>query len=77
MSPPPTSFRDWLSPPQDPASSNPGLTFSFSFSSLSSFGVKKVSPADIELAYTEAVASLSDRLGADEWFLGSSCVICF
>ena len=28
----------------------------------------------VELQYKEAIASLSERLGTDKWFLGSACV---
>lgn len=28
----------------------------------------------VELQYKEAIASLSERLGTDKWFLGSECV---
>lgn len=31
----------------------------------------------LELRYKEAIASLSERLGTDKWFLGSTCVLSF
>ena len=65
--PVPMTFSSLLSPPQSGESNDPPLTFAFS---LPSFG-KRVSIVDIELQYSEAITSLSDRLGKDQWFLGS------
>lgn len=67
------TFSSLLSPPQSGESIDPSLTFAFS---LPTFG-KRVSVADVELQYAEAITSLSDRLGKDQWFLGSQCVEIF
>lgn len=41
---------------------------------LPSYG-SHIDRAAVELQYCEAIASLSDRLGTDKWFLGSACVL--
>jgi hypothetical protein len=50
------------------ASAMLGGVFSFSFSFSSG---ARVSPETIESQYRDAIGALSDRLGTDNWFLGS------
>ncbi|TDL25041.1 hypothetical protein BD410DRAFT_744906, partial [Rickenella mellea] len=59
----PSSLAALLTPPPPPLS---GLT-----SLLPPYG-ERISPSNIQLQYQTAIVSLSDRLGTDKWFLGSS-----
>jgi metaxin len=75
--PEPTTLASLLAPPDAPPSSEldhalptPAVPL-FGFSSVLYSTRTRADPAQVAAEYADAVAALSERLGADAWLLGS------
>jgi metaxin len=75
-SPTPATLKSVLLPPTEPTrSSDATLTAPaaplFGFSTLLYTKQNRVDASAVQLQYREAISALGERLGTDEWFLGS------